>query len=264
MKKLLLILFLAPLFIFSKEDTLSVKEKLITVGISFSPDFCYSTLNQSIKDLYVPKAGDSYGFTIKCRLSKNISIKTGFSYHNLGYQTKKMDTVFYLQGQSGIIYKPVNGAISRNYYYPLQYLLNARAVYSYSFYGIPIVIDFKIKTKNKNLFFNVGFGAEINWLTKAQFKLVDNKNVTSDHYTYRTGNNYPLEGIPTPGYGWEYSSGPRIMGLLNAGLNYKLNNHFTVSLEPSFRFVFSGVPDAIYRNKYIYSIGVNTGINYTF
>ena len=244
MKKILLVLFLTPLFLFSKEDTLTVKDKCLSVGVSYSPDFCYTTVsNNRDKGIYVPKIGYSYGFTIKYRICKNVSIKMGFAYHKMGYQTKKGDSIFYQQYQSGVFYKSID---------------NLKAVYSYTFYGVPILIDFKIRTKNKKLFLNVSCGAEINWLPNAQFKIINDKNITTYSYTYIKGNGDPLPN----GSGWMYPVGPRIMGLLNTGFNYKLNNKFTLSLEPSFRFSFNQAPSGV--EGYIYSIGINTGINYTF
>lgn len=245
MKKICLLLLLFPIIAFSKEDTLKVKDNRFFIGLSCSPDFCYRTnLNHTDDKQYLPKLGSSYYFSLKFRIHKNISFKTGFVLHYMGYQTKRIDSI--------AIYNPTFNGV--NY----SYVLNGKYLYSSTYCGIPVLIDYRIKTKNNKLYFNVSCGVEISWLPKDGYTIVNNQNKTMYSYYSIVGNVYPLPGSSKI----TYKPFPFFIGVINAGLNYRLNNNLVLTIEPTYRNVSSSQPQVLVYA--LYSIGINTGINFTF
>jgi|GEM_PF-5038111 hypothetical protein len=240
------------------KDTLVKKESRIWAGLSFSPDYCniisspYSNGCDIQNKSYNPKLGYSCYFNLKCRISKNLSVKTGFSIHNMSYQTNKKDTLFFLPGLAPLASYPTYGIFP-------SYLLNAKAVFSYNVYSIPLMVDYMIYTKNKKLIINVACGAEINWLYKMQFKSVDNSGTVLFRYDYPVTYSIPLPGASTT---TRYSNSPYFSSILSVGLNYKINNHLIFMLEPTFRYMFTYSQTS--WGYSLYSIGVNTGLSYTF
>jgi hypothetical protein len=242
-----------------QKDTLVKKEPRIWVGLSFSPDYCNMISTPYSNYYYIQdksnktKPGYSCYFNLKCRISKNLSVKTGLSIHNMGYQTKKKDTLFFEPGFASLLPYPTYTKFP-------SYLLNAKAVFSYNFYSIPLALDYMFYTKNKRLIINVTCGAEINWLYNMQFKSVDKSGTVLYRYNYPVTYSIPLPGMSTT---TPYSNNPYFSSVLNVGLNYKINNHLIFTVEPTFRFMFTSGETKGWGYS-LYSIGINTGLSYTF
>jgi len=246
---------------YTTKDTLVKKQPRMWVGLSFSPDYCNiisssHSPNSNCYNIYDKsnkvKPGYSCYFNLKCRISKNLSVKTGLSVHNMGYQTKKKDTLFFEPGFASLLPYPTYTKFP-------SYLLNAKAVFSYNFYSIPLLVDYMFYTKNKKIIINVACGAEINWLHKMQFKSVNDAGAVLYRYNYPVTYSIPLPGSSTI---TPYSNNPYFSSVLSVGLNYKITNHLIFTVEPTFRYLFTSSENL--WGYSLYSIGLNTGLSYLF
>ena len=232
-------------------DSTSNKENRFFVGLSASPDYCFVRFDGENK-MFIPKIAYSFNINLKYRIYKGLSIKTGFAFRNMGFQTPIHDSIF-RSPDSGYMSFIRDSIGMRQLGYK-----NARLVFSYQFYGIPLLLDYRIKTKDGKLFFNFSCGAELDWLSKAHYQIISNNDVAFDNKFEISSN-----GIPLPNGVTTFKPFPYVTGIINVGVNYKLYKHFSLSLEPSFRYVFMYV-QAYGPSGYCWSLGINTGVNYSF
>jgi hypothetical protein len=216
-----------------------------------SPDYCFAKFSSSDID-YVPKSAFSFNINLKYRIHKRLSIKTGFALKNMGFQTPQYDSI--LKSNDGGFISFARDTFGT----PVTGYKNARIVYSYKFYGIPVLLDYIFNTKSGKTFFNFSCGAELDWLSMAHFEITSNDQTVFDR-KFVIGS----DATPLPNGDVTIKSFPFVTGIISFGINYKLIKHLLLSLEPSFRYVFMPVPTSG-ATVNCWSLGVNTGINFSF
>ena len=92
----------------------------------------------------------------------------------------------------------------------------------------------------------------------AHYEITSNDQTAFDH-KFIIGS----DAMPLPNGDVTIKSFPFVTGIIDFGINYKLSNHFSLALEPSFRYVFIPVPTSG-TTVNCWSLGVNTGINFSF
>src|SRR4051812_48865989 len=101
---LVLLTFLPLITLCQTSDT--TKSKKISIGVMYSPDYCYRTLKPDASEISkaivetrdnfeIPKFGFTTGLSFIYQLNKKLSLETGLQFSDKGEKTKTMTPVFY-------------------------------------------------------------------------------------------------------------------------------------------------------------------------
>lgn len=230
MNYIILILSLIPLVIFGQPEE-SESSKGISIGFTFSPDYCYRTIkpepsNQDwiddINSFHVPKFGYTVGINSNIRLSKRIVINFGLSFSNKGYQTKRVKVApFETAGD-----------------YPDE----MKVRWNMFFLDIPLKGNYYFTTNDFKLYLTVGTSANI---------FINQKRIRFEYDPDNKLKYNSTEGFNKVGFA--------IIG--GIGLDYSIHRKLYVRFEPTFRYSLTPVDN--WENKsYLYSFGTNIGLYY--
>lgn len=238
MKLLFTLLALIPLAIFC-QNTNPTKKVDISIGFTFSPDYCYRTLKvNSSSDLVkwtaesrdtfeIPKFGYTTGLNVALRFNKRISLETGLLYSNKGEKTKRLSDLHAIGPDSTL---PT--AISY--------------IYGYIYIDIPIKFNYYVLVHKKaKLFVMAGISPNI-FLTQKTTSILEYKDGQKNTSNSWHHQNYIIIDLTI------------IAGL---GFRYDLSNKIYFSLEPTYRRSITPINDGFIRS-YLYSIGLTTGFYY--
>jgi opacity protein-like surface antigen len=234
---LFVFLTLFPLILFC-QNTDTLKQGKISIGVTFSPDYGYRVLNTSKSDswiadsrdtLEIPKFGYTAGVNLALRITKRISIEAGLQYSDKCYQTKNITLVAITPSGKPDTTAPVK----------------AKFTYHYIYLDIPIKINYYLLTHRAKLYLTAGVspGILLGLKTKATMKYRDGHSETNKSSTSSDLRTISLTAIA---------------GL---GFSYDVTNRIYFKIEPVGRCSMIPIVAAPIK-EYLYSIGVNVGVYY--
>ena len=213
------------------QDTL--KTRKIAWGISFSPDYCYRTLDYQNSAQWIEKKRNKeevarIGFTFGINLSRKIanafSMDAGLLFSEKGEKTK---------------WEKLNWNRSE-----ASFPAESRVIYRYQYFDVPLKLNYYL-SKGKFRFF-VSAGVSTNFFIR-QTTVLQVREADGD----KTANKSYEPGI--------YSR-VNFAGLLSAGMSVDLAKRVSLRLEPIFRRSLSPVLVNVSNKEYLYSLGLNIGI----
>jgi hypothetical protein len=202
-----------------------------SIGIYFSPDYCYRNLSAK-EDYYwmmtpydtleVGKLGYTFGFQFNRKVFPALELSAGIAFSDRGERTRKY------------VIPPANNYI--NHYYYLDVPISVRAY--------PFLNNYYIK-KNPKLFFYFLGGLQC--------------SIFLNHKLERQNTFNEIETISTRGYVSKVNLG----FLLGLGVNYNIQKQLALKAEPILRHSINSVSKAPVK-KHLYSVGLQLGLSYRF
>jgi hypothetical protein len=218
------------------DNKATVESKGISVGVNFSPDFCFRTLrNNDGSSSYnlvmylrnkneVPMFGYSAGLNLQFNCTRHFALETGIQYAHKGYQTKRI-TLTYEQ--------PDPNAPQ-----------HVKTTYHYYYVDIPLKANF-IFGKSRLRFLTSG-GLSTNILIKENQSMI---------LEYADSRKKSSTGVPV------YDKRKlNISSLVSIGIDYKLNPKISIVVQPTFRYGIIKTPDTPVSSN-LWSAGLNTGLS---
>lgn len=237
--RLLILLTIIPLTTLCQTSD-RVETQKLSIGISFSPDYCYRTLEPDASSKWIadgrdsieiPKFGYTTGINIALKLNKRITLEMGLLYSNKGERTKTLTTVWVtLSGQPNL-----NQALPMKITY----------FYHYIYLDIPIKANYYILTQRVKLFVSAGISPNI-FL----------KQSVTAIYEYPDEHTSTRETSKNEGF-----SRINLAFTTGLGLGYDLTKKLYLKIEPTYQRSITTIIDAPIKG-YLYSVGLNTGIYY--
>ena len=228
MKQLLLLLIVFPLTVFCQTSDSLTKSKL-TIGLSFSPDYCFRTIKNPNSSILLPEI-PSFGFTTGLNLiynpNRRIGFETGLLFFDNTEKTKQYDLIF-------SPYNPNNP--TKNTF-----------TWHYLNLGIPIKIHYLILTQRIKLYLSAGISANLLFVEK-----------TNSILEYSDGHTEISNSTNTGLISMNFAA---IGGL---GVSYDLSDKFALKIEPTYRrFIF--IPSSLWGQSLgtYHSTGLDIGLNY--
>ncbi len=234
MRKLFFLILFLPLLSVGQNQT-NIKDAKFAVGLCFSPEYFntvyytdYNGLIDKNNDTNsVSSFGFSAGISVLYKLNDKITIESGLSYYQTGYD------VFKLAFPLGNTYP----------FLPITTSYNM-----YKFISLPLKMNYFLINSKLKLFVSAGIDA--NLLSEIKVYAIDmyeNDKIKERYYkvskeNYNTVNLQIIAGF---------------------GADYDLNKHFKLRIEPFFRRSVNSVSNTEIRN-YMYSAGANMGVYYKF
>lgn len=196
-------------------------------NISTDPSSGVQWIVDSREDTEVPIISFTSGLSFNHRFKWNGTIHSGITYSRYGY---KITGLTYIDEQGNI-----SGTGDKIYEY-------------YDYIGVPMRIGYSFRLGDKWRL-NMLTGAEINFFVLRTFKadivFQDGSEVHSkSHYTKDT----PYDPI-------------NVMSATSLGVEYSINDLFTIQASPIFRYALIPISDAPI-SEYPFSIGINAGFYY--
>lgn len=239
MHRLLSLLLLLPFTSFCQEAETAKPNKL-SIGFTFSPDYCYrllipDTANTSIliadrrDSLEIPKFGYTTGVNLALNFHKRITLETALLFSNKGEKTKSYSTVWVTSSGQPDPSLPTKVAY----------------VYHYLYLDVPVKANFYVLTKKVKLFVSAGLSTNI-FLTQR----------TTAIYEYsdgRTTRNTSAGSDVFKRINFAFTAG--------VGLGYELTDKLYLQMEPTYRRSIHSIIDAPIQGL-LYSTGINFGLYY--
>src|SRR5260221_9733026 len=166
-KSLVLLLTFIPLITLCQTSD-TARAKRISIGIVFSPDYCYRTLkpdNSEISksivnyrdSLEIPNYGFTTGLSALFQLNKNFALETGLQYSDKGEKTKSYTEFFYSFAGGG----PDSA--------------KASSVYHYDYLDVPLKANYYFFKKRLKMFLSGGLSANF-YLAERVFTTIEYDN----------------------------------------------------------------------------------------
>lgn len=236
-RKLIIAIVLPFFTIASNAD--SVNTKKVSIGLSFSPDFCYRILrsdpsykffvDQNNNGAY-PSFGFNTGVNCLIQLNKKLNIELGCLY---AVKSEKYQFKIDISTTNTVQATIPNQIISK---------------YNYRYIDLPIKFNYTLLDKRIKLYALCGFSSNIYlYQTNISISKYDNGVITrntSDHY-----------------YSEFYAV--NFSGLIGLGLDYHINKKLHTRIEPMYRQFITPIANTPVKN-YLYTIGVNVAAYYNF
>jgi hypothetical protein len=236
MKLLLTLLTLIPLTLFCQNPA-TPKKVEFSIGLTFSPDYCYRTLKtdgsiaiykwaaESRDTFEIPKFGYTTGLNFAVKFNKRFSLETGLLFSDKGEKTKRLSDLHAIKPDS-----TMPTAVS--------------FIYRYIYLDIPFKVNYYILTKRTKLYVMAGISPNI-LLTQQTASVIEfNDGRKETNRSHESG--YLLVDLTV------------IAGL---GFSYDLSDKLSFRLEPTYRRSITPINDGGIRS-YLYSIGLTTGLYY--
>lgn len=237
MKQLLTFLILIPFAAFCQNPD-SANTKKYSVGISFSPDYCYRTLKPDAESKWIadrrdrteiPKIGYTTGLNFAWAISKRFSLSTGVLFADKGEKTKKIN------------YAP-------NPYFPDPTFKNLTFIYHYLYIDIPVKLNYYLLTQRAQFFLTAGISPDI-FITEKSTSIMEYTDGSTKKQTSA---------------GWRNDfSKINFTCIAGFGFGYELTKRIHLKAEPTFRCSITSISKTLIKGYY-YSAGLNTGIYYRF
>jgi hypothetical protein len=200
------------------------------LGIHFSPDVCYRTLKnndgstmsdaiiQQRNENEIFKLGYTLGLTTLLPLNKHISLESGITYSNKGYQTT-MQVLYYFQ------YDPAAPQ-------------KMKSIYNNHYIDIPFKANFILGKKKLRFISSLGLTTNVFIRETSTSVLVysdrTERNSSATNFKYNRLNLSPSFGL---------------------GIDYQLNDKMNFRIQPSFSYSLLKIIDAPVT-AYLYSGGI--------
>jgi hypothetical protein len=248
--KLLALLLFFPAAVFGQNDSLRLHR--ISVGVIYSPDYCYRTLkaDASVKfiadernDYEIPEYGFTTGLSLLIHAGKRLTFETGIQYSDKGYQTKKFDMTWNQPAPS------LPEKVSYHYHYNY---FDIPFTVSYLFAGSKgVPLHFMKKIMRKGPVSDIGFfisgGASANVFLRQQATATFGYSDGHTSDTKLGGNDFDRIN-------------PAFTG--GIGMSYFITSRLHTRIEPVFRYSITPIKNLPIK-EHLYSAGVNAGIYYT-
>lgn len=210
-----------------------VSSSKVSIGISFSPDYCYRSLHSEssfqlgteFRDtMEVAKLSYTTGLSLLFKPWDRVSFETGLYFSDKGYKTKVMD----LYDINPLIHLAVN---------------RVKTTYHYYYLDIPLKLNYYLLKGKVDLFVSAGVSANIYLSQRATCKLEDPEE------TQTISSRGDLSQL-------------NMAVLISGGIDYEISNRLNLRIEPIFRHAITPIVEAPIK-EYHYSIGANFGLYYT-
>jgi len=222
--------------------------KRIEIGVNISPDFANRILRNNngseTADIVINsrnksetgKLGMTAGVSFGYRFTKSISIETGASYSNKGYQTKKDELTFgqMIDPRYGFtIDSTSNGSVTPTH---------ARFIYNHHYIGIPLKVNFSVGGNKWKFVSSIGVVTE--FLVKStNTSVLFMTDGSRKRNTEELNDDYKFINLsPT----------------VSVGVEYVLNPNMSLRVEPTFRFGVLQIIDTPVTG-YLYNAGLQFG-----
>lgn len=234
------------------DSTTKSFNKFWSVGVNFSADYCYRTLDNgdgsamsdiiiSSRDEYeIPKFGYTTGLTVCYHISELFSVEGGLQYSNKGYDFDEEAVAI----DFGDMIDPRYGFV---------YIPNPNPVVSWDFYNNAIYLDVPVRA-------NFSFGKrKIKFIGSAGF--TTNILLEADHVSileYKNGD------VKKKRYSEkQYYKPLNLSPFVSIGVDYSLSKRFNLRLEPVFRYGLFHITDTPVTG-YLWNAGLNFSCYYNF
>ena len=226
-----------PLTMYCHSTDSTTSDRNFSLGLSFSPDYCYRKLkpDASVKwiadqrdSMEIPKFGFTSGVNALYRFRNKIIIEAGIQYSEKGYKTKEY------------VYNYISPTGQPDPAVPKQ----AMWKYSYRYLDIPIKIDYSILTGRLNLFFSGGISSNI--------FLSEKITIIEEFQDGSIKKGFPKNTMT------KYS--PLNFSVLGGlGIDFALTKRIHIRVEPTYGHFITSIIDAPIKG-YLFSTGLNTGV----
>ncbi len=236
MKFLFVLLLVIPLSLFCQKGD-STKTIKLSIGLTFSPDYCYRTMVSDpdfqlfadfLNEYEIPKVGFTSGLNLCFKPVKRFSFETGLLYSDKGEKT--IEYSLYYQAPT----TQADPALPKT----------SRYVYHYIYLDIPFKANFFILTKRAKL--SVGAGISTNLYLS---NYITNIHTYSDGHESRESSKNLFYTFPPL----------NIAAIAGVGFSYDITKKLYIKFEPTGRYSITPTSSTPIR-KNMYSVGLNTGI----
>ncbi|MES2139527.1 MAG: outer membrane beta-barrel protein [Bacteroidota bacterium] len=221
--------------------------KKIQIGVNFSPDYCFRTLQNNdgsaSSDMIVKWRNDNEtgklsfttGINMIFNLNKNIGIGAGIQYSNKGYQIKTDDLTY------GSMIDPRRGFTNPSG----AAITSAKFIYNDHYIDIPLKINLSFGKKKIRFVTSGGVATNI-FITETSTMVLKYSDGTKDRDTQKTSYNYNKVNVSP---------------FISAGIDWKFNDRNNLKIEPTIRYGVLKIIDAPVTG-YLWNAGLN--ISYYF
>jgi hypothetical protein len=237
MKLVLTLWAILPLMVFCQNPD-ATKPIKISLGISFSPDYCYRTLIPNASSKWIAEARDTFeiptfgyttGLNLALKISKRIILETGLLFSDRGEKTHKyslfaLDTLGQLNSEV---------PIKITYFFHYLYL------------EIPLKIKYCILNRRMKVFISGGISPNI-FLTQKTRYIAEYLDGHTNTHTSTSSSDYRILNLSI---------------IASAGMSYDVTSRLYFTIEPTYRRSIISIVDAPIKT-FLYSIGLNTGLYY--
>lgn len=227
MKQLLLILALIPLTVFC-QNTETVKDKKVSVGLTFSPDYCYASSGKYFSEL--PIFGFTSGVNLAYSVHKRITLETGILLTAKGKKTTYgLSVAYWPEGVT-------------HYTYLYQYYAD-RYNYHHYYVEIPLKVNFNLLTKRTKLFITAGVSPNI-YVGSKSTRI---REFFSEDRLERQATYYDAELIRL-----------NLAVIAGLGFSYDLSEDLVLKIEPTYSQSLISIDTP--TKLYLHSIGLDAGL----
>jgi opacity protein-like surface antigen len=236
MRLLILSALLCSGFLYAQTPD-SLKTKKWSIGLIYSPDFCFRQKYTSRMSLYnneteKPKAGMTAGISFLYLLMDRIGIETGLLYSTKGekvYSSSSSSGNWVTPDGTTVVVKPTENKSS----------------YTYQYLEVPLKINWYAINNKLKLFPSLGVSANvfIGKKTVSEYRIEDGGPEKS------TSKKYDSRNIPAVDMAL----------LVGVGLSYDVNKNIFVQAEPAYRQFVRPLVDSPISGRF-YSFGLNAGV----
>ena len=238
MKLLISLLLILPLTaLCQKKDT--IRTGKISIGLSFSPDYCYRYLSAQESAKWIanhrdsienPMFGYTAGINAAYRLNKRITFEAGFLFSDRGEKyTYDFSNAHPINPNDPFL--PIFSTVRNHYYY----------------IDIPIKVNVNLISKRSKFYIFAGMSPNI---------FIKSRRVTINEFS----NGQTRRSIDNIGQPFSKINFNVIGGL---GFSYDLIKHLYIKAEPIFRLSLNKLASTPIK-QYEYSAGINIGLFYQF
>jgi hypothetical protein len=227
-----LITVVFPVIGFCQSET--PQRKLTSIGIIFSPDYSYRTLNFASSNQWVaekrnkeevPNIGFSTGVHIRYRLREKLTLETGLRYANKSLKTKC----------EALIWASSDPTLPTR----------SKTIYRFKYLVFPVSFSYSFRSRGKvNLFVTTGVTANIFLFKKTSVVTAggnDNSHASSKQMGYSKIN---------------------LSASIGVGVDYRLSKRFVLSAQPFYQRSLMSIVANRQAKEYLFSYGITTGIHY--
>jgi len=229
MKQLLLILALIPLTVFC-QNTETTNDKRISIGLTFSPDYCYASSGKYYSEL--PIVGFTSGINLAYNVNKRITLESGILLTAKGKKTTYgLSVAYWPEGVP-------------HYTYLYQYYAD-RYNYHHYYAEIPIKVNFNLVTKRAKLFITAGVSPNI-YIGSKSTRI---REYYSEDRIEKQATYYDAELIRV-----------NLAVIAGLGFSYDLSEGLYLKIEPTYSQSVISIDKP--TKLYLHSAGLDAGLYY--
>jgi hypothetical protein len=235
LKKFFFLFLMALSLSLSAQETIEKKNSSFFAGVSFSPDYCFRTLqNHAVnpattyvferkKQHEIPKTGYTAGLALGYLMKESIILETGIRYSSQGYKTNEI----------------INTSIDSNGV--LEKSETVKYKYNFSYIEFPLKASLLMGKKKLKFIAGAGLVAGICLYERTTTEMISpSRSVTreSPNYIYNPFN---------------------LFAIASAGMNLKLKERMDLRIEPDFKYGLLQIIDQPVT-AHLWSAGISAGL----